>query len=87
MYVLALLFLIYYHEHIIFLQTNTGLQTFQRIPDDGFDCKSDHCGEQEERGDQDVEKRQGSKGLCRFEIVPAGVCVGHKCLCKEKGFL
>ena len=59
-------------------------QTFQHIPDDGFDCKPDHGGEQEERGDQDVEERQRSKGLRRFEVVPAGICVGHKRLCKER---
>ena len=41
-------------------------------------------GEQEERGDEDVEERQRSKGLCRFEVVPAGIRMGHKRLCKER---
>ena len=32
-------------------------------PDQSLHSKSDHCGEQEERGDQDVEQGQSSKGL------------------------
>ena len=72
------------HEQVVFLQSSKKHQTSQHIPDDGFDCKPDHGGEQEERGDEDVEERQRSKGLCRFEVVPAGIRMGHKRLCKER---
>lgn len=55
----------------------------QCLPDDGFDCKPHHGGQQEEWSDQDVEERQRSKGFCRLQVVPAGIGVGHKCLDKE----
>lgn len=34
-------------------------------PDQSLDSKSDNSGEQEERGDQDVEQRQSGEGLRR----------------------
>lgn len=49
-------------------------------PDQSLDSKSDNSGEQEERGDQDVEQRQSCEGLRGTGTSFTEEGMRHKCL-------